>query len=93
MLGIGYGLTYSVINGLAANEAPNGTTAQSLLLFSLSYFIGVFGFPLLAGKIIVEQGMPTLLLTVLAVASLNWLITVGRLIWRRAIAVRALQEA
>jgi MFS family permease len=93
MLGIGYGLTYSVINGLAANEAPNGTTAQSLLLFSLSYFIGVFGFPLLAGKIIVEQGMPTLLLTVLAVAALNWMITVGRLIWRRATAVRALEQA
>ena len=82
-----------MINGLAANEAPNGTTAQSLLLFSLSYFIGVFGFPLLAGKIIVEQGMPTLLLTVLAVASLNWLITVGRLIWRRATAIRALEQA
>ncbi|MBV7554840.1 MFS transporter [Pseudomonas sp. PDM28] len=93
MLGIGYGLTYSVINGLAANEAPTGTTAQSLLLFSLSYFIGVFGFPLLAGKIIVEQGMATLLLTVLAVAALNWLITAGRLIWRRATAVRALTQA
>ena len=47
-------------------EAPAGTTSQALLLFSLSYFIGVFGFPLLAGKIIVEQGMATLLLTVLA---------------------------
>jgi MFS family permease len=93
MLGIGYGLTYSVINGLAANEAPNGTTAQSLLLFSLSYFIGVFGFPLLAGKIIVEQGMATLLLTVLAVASFNWLITVGRLIWRRVTTTKALQQA
>jgi len=93
MLGIGYGLTYSVINGLAANEAPNGTTSQSLLLFSLSYFIGVFGFPLLAGKIIVEQGMTTLLLIVLAVALLNWLITVGRLIWRRATTARALQQA
>ena len=83
MLGVGYGLTYSVINGLAANEAPSGTTAQSLLLFSLSYFIGVFGFPLLAGQIIVEYGMTTLLLTVLCVALLNWLITVGRLLWRR----------
>ncbi len=82
-LGVGYGLTYSVINGLAANEAPGGVTAQALLLFSLSYFIGVFGFPLLAGKIIVEQGMGTLLLTILAVALLNWLITVGRLLWRR----------
>jgi MFS family permease len=93
MLGVGYGLTYSVINGLAANEAPNGTTSQSLLLFSLSYFIGVFGFPLLAGKIIVEHGMSTLLLTMLVVALLNWLITVGRLIWRRATIAKALQQA
>ena len=93
MLGVGYGLTYSVINGLAANEAPSGTTAQSLLLFSLSYFIGVFGFPLLAGKIIVEHGMATLLLTVRAVASLNWLITVGRLLWRRMSMAKALQRA
>jgi MFS family permease len=93
VLGVGYGLTYSVINGLAANEAPNGSTAQSLLLFSLSYFIGVFGFPLLAGKIIVEQGMATLLLTVLAVAVLNWLISVGRLVWRRAVTHKALQQA
>jgi MFS family permease len=92
MLGVGYGLTYSVINGLAANEAPAGTTAQSLLLFSLSYFIGVFGFPLIAGNIIVEHGMSTLLLTVLAVASLNWLITVGRLVWRRVGKDRALQQ-
>ena len=93
MLGVGYGLTYSVINGLAANEAPHGTTSQALLLFSLAYFIGVFGFPLLAGTIIVEHGMPTLLLTVLAVAVLNWLITVGRLIWRRLTPAKAVQPA
>ncbi|RON22983.1 MFS transporter [Pseudomonas brassicacearum] len=93
MLGVGYGLTYSVINGLAANEAPHGTTSQALLLFSLAYFIGVFGFPLLAGKIIVEHGMPTLLLTVLAVAVLNWLITVGRLIWRRLAQAKTVQQA
>ncbi|MCU7248776.1 MFS transporter [Pseudomonas koreensis] len=83
MLGVGYGLTYSVINGLAANEAPAGSTSQALLLFSLAYFIGVFGFPLLAGKIIVEHGMATLLSTVLAIALINWLITLGRLFWRR----------
>ncbi|WP_331691715.1 MFS transporter [Pseudomonas sp. ZY71] len=90
MLGVGYGLTYSVINGLAANEAPAGTTSQALLLFSLAYFIGVFGFPLLAGKIIVEHGMSTLLLTVLIVALANWLITLGRLLWRR-ISLKAAQ--
>jgi MFS family permease len=90
MLGVGYGLTYSVINGLAANEAPAGTTSQALLLFSLAYFIGVFGFPLLAGKIIVEHGMSMLLLTVLIVALANWLITLGRLLWRR-ISLKAAQ--
>lgn len=93
MLGVGYGLNYSVINGLAANEAPPGSTAQALLLFSLSYFIGVFGFPLLAGKIIVEQGMPTLLLTVLAVACFNWLISVGRLVYRRTSSAKAVPQA
>ena len=85
ILGVGYGLTYSVINGLAANEAPEGSTSQALLLFSLSYFVGVFGFPWLAGRIIVEAGMQALLFTVLAVALLNWLISLGRLGWRRAV--------
>lgn len=83
-LGVGYGLTYSVINGLVANEAPAGTTSQALLLFSLGYFVGVFGFPLLAGRIIVEYGLATLLMTVVAVALCNWLITVVRLLWRRS---------
>ncbi len=83
ILGVGYGLTYSVINGLAANEAPAGQTAQSLLLFSLSYFVGVFGFPLLAGKIIVAYGMLSLLHIILVVALLNWSITLGRLAWRK----------
>jgi len=84
VLGVGYGLTYSVINGLAANEAPAGQTAQSLVLFSLSYFVGVFGFPLLAGKVIVNHGMSTLLYIILAVALCNWSITLARLVWRRA---------
>ncbi|MBI6632160.1 MFS transporter [Pseudomonas paralactis] len=82
-LGIGYGLTYSVINGLVASEAPNGTMPQALLLFSLAYFIGVFGFPWLAGKMIVEFGLSTMLLSVLVIAALNWSITVARLIVRR----------
>ncbi len=82
-LGVGYGLTYSVINGLVANEAPCGTMSQALLLFSLAYFIGVFGFPWLAGKMIVEFGLSTMLLSVLVIAALNWSITVARLIVRR----------
>ncbi|ROM09730.1 hypothetical protein BK640_06410 [Pseudomonas protegens] len=77
-----------MINGLAANEAPAGSTSQALLLFSLSYFVGVFGFPWLAGRIIVEAGMQGLLFTVLAIALLNWLISLGRLGWRRAFQLR-----
>ena len=83
-LGVGYGLTYSVINGLAANEAPAGYTAQALVLFSLAYFIGVFGFPWFAGQIIVSYGIPALLSVILVIALCNWLITLGRVLWRRA---------
>ncbi|MCD5973149.1 MFS transporter [Pseudomonas quasicaspiana] len=91
MLGVGYGLNYSVINGLAANEAPSGLTAQSLLLFSLAYFLGVFGFPFLAGKLIVHGGVNGMLFSTGLIALLVWVISLGR--WlndaRLAIARRA----
>jgi len=81
-LGVGYGLTYSVINGLAANEAPQGDTAQALLLFSLSYFIGVFGYPLLAGHLLVIWGVPGLLSVTMLIAIGNFVIALGRLLPR-----------
>jgi ABC-type nickel/cobalt efflux system permease component RcnA len=34
LLSLGYGLTYSVINGMAANEEPKQYMPQYLLLFS-----------------------------------------------------------
>ncbi|MBY5386033.1 MFS transporter [Rhizobium johnstonii] len=86
MLGVGYGLTYSVINGLAANEAPAGLMPQSLLLFSLAYSIGVFGFPLIAGNLIVSAGIQTMLCVLLLLAVLNLAIVLFR------VAHRATQE-
>lgn len=83
VLGVGYGLTYSVINGLAANDAPPDQISQSLLLFSLSYIVGVFGFPFLAGKFIVNFGVPALLLSILVVAIGNWMVALARLIKRQ----------
>ncbi len=80
LLGFGYGLTYSVINALAANEAPEQWVAQSLLLFSLSYFIGIFGFPLIAGQLIVEFGIDSLLISLLVIAVVNNLTAVYRII-------------
>lgn len=81
-LGTGYGLTYSVINGLVVQESPPGVTSQALLLFSLAYFVGVFGFPWIAGKLIVHWGVTAFLAVVLGIALANWLITVLRLRWR-----------
>jgi MFS family permease len=78
LLGVGYGLNYSVINGLAANEAPPSLTAQALLLFSLSYFVGVFGFPFLAGKLIAEGGVHGMLMYVGSIALLIWVLSVAR---------------
>ena len=74
-----------------SHESPSGTTSQALLLFSLAYFVGVFGFPWLAGRIIVDYGLPTLMMGVLAIAALNWMITVARLIARHLSAHKILQ--
>ena len=84
VLGVGYGLTYSVINGLAANEAPTRFISQSLLLFSLSYFLGVFGFPLFAGQMIVTAGMQAMLYVLLAISLVNHGLCYYRL-YKRAI--------
>jgi hypothetical protein len=83
LLGVGYGLNYSVINGLAANESPPLLTAQALLLFSLSYFIGVFGFPFVASKVIAHAGVHGMLLSVSLVALLVWGLSVGRWVFGR----------
>lgn len=90
-LGVGYGLTYSVINGLAANEAPQGETPQALLLFSLSYFIGVFGYPLLAGHLLVAQGVPALLSATMLIAIGNFTIALLRLLPRLRAAIRQIE--
>ena len=83
VLGIGYGLIYSVINGQAANEAPANLVPQSLLLFSLSYFIGIFGSPYIVGKLITHSGLDAMLYLLLSAALLNNAITIFRLLRRR----------
>ena len=82
ILGTGYGLAYSVINGLAANESPTGLVPQTLLLFSLSYFIGVFGFPLIAGGMIVRGGIIEMLYIIFVIALLNNFLSIFR-IWQQ----------
>lgn len=61
LFGIGYGVSYPILAAMAANDADERLLAQTLQLFALTYFIGIFGFPLIAGWIIVELGSSALL--------------------------------
>jgi hypothetical protein len=56
---------------MAANEADETLVPQTLQLFALTYFIGIFGFPLVAGWMLVELGAPSLLILTAAVAGIE----------------------
>jgi hypothetical protein len=63
---------------MAANEARPEIIPQTLQLFGLSYFIGVFGFPFIAWHMIVQGGMSILLWTVFGLAVLECTLATGR---------------
>ena len=65
LFGIGYGVSYPILVAMAAKDSDRDLVAQTLQLFAFSYFAGIFGFPLIAGWMIVEIGS-TLLLTLIA---------------------------
>jgi len=56
---------------MAAKDAPKDLVAQTLQLFAFTYFAGIFGFPLIAGWMIVELGSISLLLLVSFLASIE----------------------
>lgn len=68
LFGIGYGVSYPIVKAMAANEAEADLMPQTMQLFGLSYFIGVFGFPFAAGWIIVKASIAALLLVSLGLA-------------------------
>lgn len=69
LFGVGYGVSYPILVAMAANDAPEELAAQTLQLFALTYFIGIFGFPLVAGWVIVELGPGTLLVLIAGLAA------------------------
>ncbi len=71
MFGIGYGVSYPILAAMAANDADPALLPQTLQFFALSYFIGIFGFPLVAGWMIVEMGSSALLMLVAALAGIE----------------------
>jgi MFS family permease len=71
LLGIGYGLVYTVIQTQVVNEAPEAHRTGALTWFVIAYFIGIFGFPVIGGWLIVNHGTSTFLSVVLACALLE----------------------
>ncbi|KAF0674902.1 D-xylose-proton symporter [Profundibacterium mesophilum KAUST100406-0324] len=61
VLGVGYGLSYSVVNAWAAARSPDGLVRQTLLVFGLCYFVGSLGFPYIAGIAIGAIGVEPML--------------------------------
>lgn len=56
LIGIGYGLVYSVIQTWAVNNTEKEYRHAALTWFVLSYFIGIFGFPVVGGWVLVHFG-------------------------------------
>ena len=71
LLGVTYGLAYPLIQAQAANSAPDRLRHWALWYFSLAYFAGIYGFPLLASAIIVVGGYQALIACLLAIAALE----------------------
>ena len=71
LFGIGYGVSYPILAAMAANDADADLLPQTLQFFALFYFIGIFGFPLVAGWIIVELGSAALLILVAVLAGVE----------------------
>ena len=86
LFGIGYGVSYPVLAAMAAGDADEELLAQTLQLFALTYFIGIFGFPLIAGWLIVEMGSSALLVLVTMLAGVE-----ATMALMRAMAVRVRQ--
>ena len=69
MFGIGYGVPCPILVAMAARDAHRDFVEQTLQLFAFSYFAGIFGFPLVAGWVIVEIGSFVLLVLVALLAA------------------------
>lgn len=68
LTGIGYGLVYTVIQTWAVNDTDAKYRHAALTWFVLSYFIGIFGFPVIGGWLLVNLGRNAFLGALLAAA-------------------------
>lgn len=78
LFGVGYGVAYPIIKAMAANEAEKGLLPQTMQAFGLSYFLFLFGFPFIAGRIIVNLGPVPLLQFALLLGSIQCVMAIRR---------------
>lgn len=82
LTGIGYGLVYSVIQTWAVNNTEPAHRHAALTWFVLSYFVGIFGFPVVGGWVLVHFGRETFL-SILLVAAIVELLIASSIGFRR----------
>ncbi|MEP1198239.1 MFS transporter [Tateyamaria sp.] len=90
LFGIGYGVAYPIVKAMAANDARPELTAATLQMFGLSYFVGVFGFPFVAGVVITTAGIPALLIIAALLSCVEGGLAYAR--WRRDRTVVAMKS-
>lgn len=85
LTGIGYGLVYPVIQTWAVNDSALENRHAALTWFVVAYFVGIFGFPVIGGWILVSSGKILFILVLAAIASLELVVALlgGR--WFRRI--------
>jgi MFS family permease len=71
LTGIGYGLVYPVIQTWAINDSALENRHAALTWFVVAYFVGIFGFPVIGGWILVGAGKAWFILALAAIASLE----------------------
>ncbi|EIC84266.1 MFS transporter [Serratia sp. M24T3] len=71
LTGLGYGLVYPVIQTWAINESDLENRHAALTWFVISYFVGIFGFPVFGGWVLVEAGKVCFISLVAVIASLE----------------------
>jgi MFS family permease len=80
-LGSSYGLVYPLIQAHAVNLTSPELRDKVLAYFSFSYFVAVFGFPLVGGWVIVRYGYGAFVVLLLCVGLAE--LAVGSVHWRR----------
>jgi len=83
LFALGYGASYPILVAMAAADADKSLVPQTLQLFALTYFVGLFGFPLLAGTMLTNWGSLSVLIATVIMAAIEATLALRRATQRR----------